>query len=183
MNYISKLALGALATVTATASLGAQDLHYGGQATLSLPAGPLGSGQNLDSKLGGGIGGHVFVGLDRGFAVVPRVDYTYFKNSDNHDLKVQSLKVGADCDYFFSRKANEGLYAGLGLGYDRTKFEADSADSTTNAVYYAAQAGYMFTKNYGAELRYTYTNNKPEFSGLEQRLSSPVVSASFVCHF
>lgn len=183
MKTLSKLALAALATGSIATSLAAQDIKYGGQATLSLPTGPIGNDQRLDSKLGGGIGGHVFIGLKQGIAIVPRVDYTYFKNSDNEDLKVQTLKVGGDCDYYFSRKAGEGLYAGLGVGYNRAKFEANSQDESTNSIYGAAQVGYMFTKNFGAELRYTVSRDKPEFQGIEQTISSPVVSASFVCHF
>ena len=48
--------LGIAGLVLASWPLAAQELHYGGQVTASLPAGPLSSKDWLDGQVGGGVG-------------------------------------------------------------------------------------------------------------------------------
>lgn len=44
-------------------------------------------------------------------------------------------------------------------------------------------AGYMFTPQMGAELRYTYTKYKPELFGAKPEITAPTVQGSFIYRF
>jgi len=188
MRYASNLLLGLSLAAMASAPLAAQELSYGGQVTASLPAGPLSSKDWLDGQLGGGAGVHMVIGFKGGHAIVPRFDYTYFKKSqDGWDRKVQLFQVGADYNYFLSGKVNEGPYAGAGIGYGSSKFERNgfgySANDTPDTAYVAASAGWMFTRNLGAEVRYTWSKYKPELYGQKPDIGSPTLNASCIVRF
>jgi hypothetical protein len=179
---------GAALILLASSTLQAQELSYGGQVTLSLPESNLGNSGFLDSKVGGGVGLNMAIAFPGGHTIVPRIDYTVFQNSSKGDAKAQMLQVGADYDYYLlTQQANDGVYVGLGLGYGSTKFQQNtpsgSLNDTPNNIYFAAQAGCMFTRNFGAELRYTYAEYKPEFDGAKSTVDAPTLNASFICRF
>ena len=154
---LRSLALTTLAL--AGSALAAQEgPRFGLQATLNQPQSDLKDA--VDSKLGFGIGGHVFVDLGQGHALRPRLDYMWFPEYDlgGATLKVNNLAVGADYLYFVEGKT-EGVYFTAGLSANRWKAEADvagfgnSSESTTK-LGLAAGLGYQFNKTVGAELRY-----------------------------
>ena len=195
MRKIHHLALGLSALALSGGSLSAQEINYGGQVSAALPAGSLSSKDWLDGKPGAGIGAHMVIGFQGGHAIVPRVDYTYFKKSESGvDRKVQMYQIGADYNYFLHGKVNEGPYLGAGLGFGSAKFELTghgySSSDTPNAVYSSVEGGWMFTKNFGTELRYTWSRYKPEVADFAPRgytgkptVDSPAISASFIFRF
>jgi len=192
MRYGSNLVLGIGVVALAGAPLAAQELSYGAQVTASLPAGPLSSNDWLDGQLGGGIGVHMVIGFNGGHAIVPRFDYTYDKkDQDGVNRKVQTYQLGADYNYFFSHRVNNGPYVGGGLGFSAAKFQLDgrgsSASDTPNSAYVAASAGWMFTPHMGAELRYNWSKYSPDMTGFAPRgytgkpdVQSPTINASFI---
>jgi hypothetical protein len=194
MKFGSLLGLGTLGLALIGIPLAAQAMTttYGGQVTLSLPAGPLSSTDWLDGKVGGGVGLHALIGFEGGHAIVPRLDYTYFKKSeDGVDRKVQMYQLGADYNYFLSKQVNSGPYVGGGLGVATTKFEltgfGESKSDTPTTVYGAASAGWMFTPHLGAELRYTWSRYKPDVTDFSPRgytgkptVDAPTLNASLI---
>ena len=180
-------------TLLAAGAAQAQDFHPGLQLTVSQPQGDLGDKDQVDMKTGYGAGIHVMIDLKGGHALVPRLDYTMYKNSQDVapgisvDTKVNILMLGLDYNYFISHKANQGFYLDAGLGYGSAKFEAGamgvSFSDTPNAVYVAAGLGYMFNPNVGAELRYTSAKYEPEFAGTKMSATCPAINASVVFRF
>lgn len=160
----------------------AQEVAFGAKATVSVPLGGEGNKQFLDHKVGAGVGVAASIPVSKAGALVPRIDYTMYKNEDYRDAKAQVLKVGFDYDYYFSGKANKGLYAGVGVGEGATEFQqAGRVKSNQNDGYYAAQVGSMFTKHLGAELRYTYTEYKTR--SFRYEVDAPSLDASFIYCF
>lgn len=195
MNNVAKLGLCAVALGLMGVPLAAQQLTYGGQLTVAMPAGPLTSKDWLDGQVGGGAGGHIVVGLSGGHAMVPRFDYTYFKKSqDGVDRKVQMFQCGADYNYFLRGKVNDGPYVGAGFGFGYAKFEltglGHSVDDSPISPFGALSGGWMFTRHMGAELRYTYACYKPNVIAFTPRnyaekptIDSGTVNASFIYRF
>lgn len=195
MRNAYKLLLGTSAVLLMGLPLAAKEISYGGQVTVAMPTGALTGKQWLDGQVGGGAGVHMVVGFDGGHAIVPRFDYTYFKkSSDGVDRKVQTYQLGADYNYFLSKQVNVGPYLGGGLGVSAAKFELDgqgsSASNTPVTPYVAASGGWMFTRNLGAELRYTYAHYKPDVTGFAPRgftekptVDSGTLNASFIFRF
>jgi hypothetical protein len=195
MRKVHYLALGLSALVLSGVSLSAQEYSFGGQVSAAIPAGPLSSKDWLDGKPGAGVGAHMVIGFQGGHAIVPRFDYTYFKKSESGvDRKVQMYQIGADYDYFLGGKVNTGPYVGAGLGFGSAKFQLTglgySASNTPNSAYGAVQGGWMFTKNLGTELRYTWSRYKPELVEFAPRgytgkptVEAPAISASFIFRF
>jgi hypothetical protein len=155
--HLRSLALSTLALVGT--SLAAQEgPRFGLQATLNQPQSDL--KDVVDSKLGFGIGAHLFVDLGKGHALRPRLDYIWFPEYDlgGATLNVNNLSVGADYLYFVEGKT-EGVYFTAGLSANRWKAEFDasgfgnSSESTTK-LGLAAGLGYQFNKTVGGELRY-----------------------------
>lgn len=186
MNTRLRSAFGLTGLLLIAGPLAAQDVQFGLQGTLALPTSDLGDRAYLDKALGYGLGAHAVIGFAGGHAVVPRLDYTYFEKS-SPTRKVQLLQLGADYNYFFSGKVNQGAYVGAGLGFGMAKFEMDlpgaSDDDTPNTAYGAVSAGYMFTPHMGAELRYIHAKYKPELFGAKPEVTSPTVNASFIYRF
>jgi len=174
------LVLAGLALVRC--GLQAQELKFGLHASVALPLGDIAKAEFLDDEPGFGVGAHLLIALPAGHAIVPRLDYATFKKSDP-TRKVQMLQIGADYNYFISGQANRGFYLGGGAGYGLAKFEDDSADDTPGNYYLSASAGWMFTPNLGAELRYSWAEYKPEFRGYKPEVASPMVQASFIYRF
>jgi hypothetical protein len=123
-------------------------VDFGLQAQLMIPGGDLtnqvGSGNAL------GLGAQVRWDLSRGHAVVARVDRVEFSGTRTFDLydgygfpvgttsadaKQTIISLGADYNYYFSRKVGEGFYLGGGLGF----LQKDES--------YTAPAGTQFTGN------------------------------------
>lgn len=157
---------------------------FGLKLTASAPEGDLGSRDFLDNKLGYGLGLHLAIPFPGG-ALVPRADYTEYKNNASNNARARMLQVGVDYDFYFDRQQYTGPYLGIGAGYGSTKFEQDTPhlNDTPNNIFYAAQAGFMFTTHVGAELRYTYAEYKPHFSGPRPTYNSPTWNASFILQF
>lgn len=164
----------------------AQDLKFGLQGTIAYPTSDLGDKGMLDKSLGYGLGAHMVIGFSGGHAIVPRLDYTYFEKT-SPTRKVQTLQLGADYNYYFSKQVNKGCYVGAGAGFGMAKFEMDlpgmSDDDTPNSVYGSVSAGYMFTPNMGAELRYTYAKYEPELFGTKPDITAPTLNATFIYRF
>jgi opacity protein-like surface antigen len=196
---VRKLIIGASAILVATC-IQAQDAHFGFQLTGSIPQGDMGNSDNLDGKIGYGLGIHCLVPFSEGHAIVPRLDYTMYKNNSDvtvgntlygYDLKVNVLAVGADYNYFVSRKANDGFYVLAGLGYSSLKWEVDTPignyNETKGTFYLAAGLGYMFTPNVGAEIRYTHASysdiGSSSNSGYKQDESGPALNVSLLFRF
>lgn len=147
------------ATALVATSLSAQEgPRFGLQATLNQPQSDLKDA--VDSKLGFGVGAHLFVDLGQGHALRPRLDYLWFPEHDlgGASLKVNNLSLGADYLYFVEGKA-EGVYFTAGLSANRWKGESTfvgfgSASESTTKLGLAAGLGYQFNKAVGGELRY-----------------------------
>ncbi len=195
MRKIHHLALGLSALALSGVSLSAQQYSFGGQVSAAIPTGPLASKDWQDGKLGAGVGLHVVIDLQGGHALVPRLDYSRFKKSESGvDRKVQTYQFGVDYNYFLSGKVNQGPYFGAGIGFAHAKFEltglGDSSSDTASEAYGALEGGWMFTRNLGAELRYTYSPYKPEMADFAPRgytgkptVNAPGLSASFIFRF
>jgi hypothetical protein len=183
LNRTLALAAGATLILLGTQTLQAQELALGVKVTGSVPKGDLGDNTFLDSKLGYGAGVHLAIGVPGG-ALVPRIDYTVYDNHGNGGAKATMLQAGVDYDYYFN-PGYTGPYLGVGAGYGSTKFQQDTPrlDDRPNNIYYAGQVGYMFTRNLGAEARYTYAEYKPNFNGGTPSYSSPTLNASLIFQF
>jgi len=196
MNALQASLIG-LTLIATGASAKADDLKIGFQATLSKPQGDLGNSDWMDGKMGYGVGVHALIDLQNGHAIVPRLDYTMYKRSltesgIDFDIKSNILTIGADYNYYVGGKANEGFYVTAGLGYANGEFKIDNAflpiSATKGTLYLAAGAGYMFTPNIGAELRYQsakFTDVETTVLGetVKGDVSAPSINASLVVRF
>lgn len=196
------LTIIALALLAASSFAQAEDTRFGLQATVSKPSGDVGDENWMDGKLGYGIGMHLLVDLGGGIAIVPRIDYTIYKNDRTigglvkEDANLKILSGGADFHYYFGREASQGFYVLGGLGYASGKFETEyssplivlSADGSKGAFYVQAGAGIQFTRNFGVEVRYQSLEFKDvdtTVMGLTSRqdVSCPSLQASVVVRF
>ena len=154
----------------AAAPLAAQDAHFAVQAGVNIPQSDL--KDFVDSKVGVTAGVAVPVDLGSGHVVRPRADYGYYSGSVSdplftNDNKVKTIFLGADYMYFPAQKMEE-VYVTGGLGYQDTKLESRNAalgdfSESKGALAWALGAGWEFTENLGAELR--YTSSHPKFDG------------------
>jgi hypothetical protein len=179
---------GAFLTLSGSPALDAQELSCGAQVSLCLPQGDLGASGFLDRRLGGGLGLQLGIAFPGGHVIVPRADLAEFRNAGNGDAKARVYQVGLDYDWYpFTRRAEDGAYLGLGLGYGFTHYQQNTPyrrlSDTPSNVYYAVAAGYRFTRHLGAELRYTYVEYTPSFTGAESTIDAPVANASLTIHF
>ena len=166
----------------ATGSLQAQGL--GVRVTASLPEGDFGNGTFLSNQVGYGVGAHLAIGVPGG-ALVPRADYTVYKNAGNGNARANMLQAGIDYDFYFTRGDNVGPYLGVGAGYGSTKFQQDTPqfNDTPNNIFYGAQLGCMFNHHLGTELRYTYAEYKTHFSGSVPNWTAPTLNLSLILQF
>jgi hypothetical protein len=168
-------------------ALRGQALSVGGQVTLAEPLGDLGARGALDHHPGGGAGLHLAIAFPGGHAILPRIDYTAFRDPGNGDARARMFQAGADYDFFPGGKANQGAYLGLGLGYGSCRFQLDTPagrlNDRPNNVYLAAQVGWMFTRNLGAELRYLHVEYKPDSDSGWATIDSPSVNASLMVRY
>ncbi|MDR3673502.1 MAG: outer membrane beta-barrel protein [Holophaga sp.] len=187
-SQITGALAGVLFILVGAPALKGQSVSCGGQVTLASPLGDLGAGDHLDHRLGGGGGLHLAIALPGGHIILPRVDYTAFQDSGHGDARVRMFQAGADYDFFLGRKANEGVYVGVGLGYGSCRFQlntpAGRLDDTPNNVYCAAQVGCMFTRHLGVELRYLQAEYKPGSDGGGwATIDSPTLNASLIVRY
>jgi hypothetical protein len=184
MNTVPKLVLTSLMTMLLSGAQTLQAQGLGIKLTASAPKGDLGDSTFLDNKVGYGVGVHLAIPFPGG-TLVPRVDYTEYKNADTTNVKAKMLQAGLDYDFYFYQAEYTGPYLGVGLGYGSTKFELDTPhfNDTPNNIFYGAQAGFMFTRHLGAEIRYTYAEYKPHFSGPPTTYNSPTWNASLILQF
>ncbi len=199
MKHLTTIALALLAT---SSFAQAEDTRFGLQATVSKPSGDVGNQDWMDGKLGYGIGLHLLVDLGGGAALVPRIDYTIYKNDRTlggfikKDANLKILSGGADFQYYFSRETTQGFYILGGLGYASGKFESEysaplivlNTDGSKGAFYIQAGAGFQFSRNFGVEVRYQSLEFKDvdtTFLGVTSRqdVSSPSLQASAVVRF
>lgn len=176
---LTRLALLSALLAAAAFPASSQEAKFGGQLTLSKPQGDLDTA--VDGKLGYGLGVHVFVGLKDGHALVPRFDYIEHKNSRyGFDYTYKTMKLGADYNYFVSKKTNEGFYLIAGLSYNSIKLDYPGGSSDTKSnLGYGAGLGYMFTPHLGCELKYetvSYSTGGDDFK-------APTLNLSFLARF
>ena len=120
-----------------------------------------------------------------GGTLVPRADYTVFKNAGNGNARASMLQVGLDYDFYFIGSDKLGPYLGAGAGYGSTLFQQDTPQlsDTPNTIFYAGQLGCMFTHHLGTELRYTYAEYKTSFGGPVANWTAPTVRLSLILQF
>jgi hypothetical protein len=200
--------LSSLALITSAAQ--AQDIKLGAQITVSKPQGDLDT--LMDGRAGLGIGAHLFIDLDHGHALVPRVDYVaYERNTDysygynaSYDeyvditkIKAELFSIGVDYNYFFSGRANKGLYVAAGVAYVSGKLTVDgdvydnsaysnysesaSDSETKTALGYSVGGGFMFNPHMGVEVKYHNVSFDTGLYGYN--LDAPSVNASFIYRF
>jgi len=186
-NILTGALAGAVLVGPCGSALEAQALSCGAQVTLAYPLGDLGASSALDHHPGGGAGLHLDIAFPGGHSILPRVDYTTFRDSGNGDARARLFLAGADYDYFLGGKANAGAYLGLGLGYGSCRVQLDTPagrlNDTPNNVYIAGQVGCMFTRNLGVELRYLHVEFKPDSDSGWAAIDSPTVSASLIVRY
>ena len=144
------------------APMAAQDARFAVQAGVNIPQSDL--KDFVDSKLGFTAGVSVPVDLGSGHVIRPRADYDSYSSSFSDpafggDHKVKALFVGADYLYFPAQKM-EQFYVTAGLGAQNTKVEGDNGSDNKTALAWAAGAGWQFTDNLGAEVRYVSSHPK-----------------------
>jgi len=190
MNIMGALAVlaGTSLALLGTSALEAQALSCGAQVSLCFPQGDLGASGFLDHRFGGGLGLQLGIAFPGGHVIVPRVDCAEFRNAGNGDAKARVYQVGLDYDWYpFTGRAEDGAYLGFGVGYGFTHYQQTTPygrlSDTPSNVYYAFAAGYRFTRHLGAELRYTYVEYTPTFTGAESTIDAPAANASLTIHF
>jgi len=198
MKQITVLSLVLLASTM----MPAQTAMFGFQATVAKPSGDVGDRNWIDGKLGVGLGAHALIPLRGGGALVPRIDYTMYKNDWTSDAQVREeekiniLSAGMDFHYYFSGQANEGFFVLAGLGYASGKFDSSyslngldmSVSATKGAIYVQGGLGVQFNPLMGIEFSYqslTFSDVETTYLGFTSRqdVSSPSLRASFVMHF
>jgi hypothetical protein len=163
----------------------AAETAFGFQVTLSKPESDLDDA--MDGKTGYGLGVHALVPFANGHAIVPRVDYTVYSNSVDTDREVKfyAATIGADYNYYFSRRAGEGFYLMGGLGFASGKYEY-TYDTATNSetkgtLYFQGGLGMAFTPNLGLELKYQHM--KFSFEDATEKLATPSLQLSLFVRF
>jgi hypothetical protein len=198
MKNLTVLALALLAVTT----VHAQESRFGVQGTITQPMGDVGNKDWMDSKLGLGVGVHVLVDMGSGFALVPRADYTIYRNDravdafvDQND-KVRILTGGMDFNYYFSGTTRQGFYFLAGAGYASATFDTAyvsgdtsvTATGTKGAPYLQAGLGLQFGPHFGVECRYQtikFKDVETTFLGVssQQDVTAPSVQASITVRF
>lgn len=165
--------------------LQAQDFAFGGQVTYAKPQGDIGGSDWLDGKAAVGGGLNLLLGWQGGHALVPRIDFVAFKRTESiGELKVETVKLGADYQFYFQGKAGEGPYVSGGLGFTETKFVFTlqgfgSDDTKKNSAYFGLGFGWMFNRHVGLELKYDHTS----ISESGTNYTFPTINLSLVGRF
>jgi len=132
-------------------ALSAQEVRFGVQGALSLPAG------DLSDNAGGGlqVGGHARWAFNGGHGIMARADATFF--GQKYGVDVSDLAFGGDYTYHFERR-QRGLYvlAGLSQQNYRTSFQGYSQSDSSLGL--DLGAGYDLDRHLGLQARYTSSN-------------------------
>jgi hypothetical protein len=188
--------LGTLGLITAcAATLAAGTPRYGLLLSGAAPQGDLGTA--LDNGMGFGAGVFALCELAPGQYLRPRVEAgqysgkdTWYNPSYKVNATISSVTVGADY-LFFPGGTPTGLYLAGGLGYVGTRTETKyvaygpggvpqaTATGELGSLGLAVGAGWQFTENLGAELRYTSS----QFQKFGDKLTAPAVQVSVTWTF
>jgi hypothetical protein len=175
----------AFLTLLGASTVWASDTSFGFQVTLSKPQSDLDDA--MDGKIGYGLGVHALVPFLNGHAIVPRVDSAVYSNSIDTDREVKfyTVTIGADYNYYVSRRAGEGFYLLGGLGFASGKYEytydTSSNSETKGTLYLQGGLGMAFTRNFGVELRYQHMNFS--FDDATEKLATPSIQLSAFLRF
>ena len=180
--------LGTVLAFLGPMQLVAQELSFGGQATLSRPQGDLAGIGFLDHQLGAGLGLRMGVAFPGGHVIVPRVDYLDYRRKGSSDARVWTCLAGVDYLYYLAgRSADRGTYLGVGLGYGFTHYRQQTASGflsdTASNVYYAGELGYRFNRHLGAELRDTFSEYSPGLDAGNPTIHAPAMDGSLIVGF
>lgn len=190
MKRLRHLPMLVAALLTAGSALCAAD--FGFQITASKPGGDLGKAGYQDGKIGLGAGFQMLFDLGGGHALVPRVDYTQYKNDRTQSSitlkrKTRVTSLGMDYEHYFSGTTNVGGYTLLGLGFQSAQIDLEDATSAYHqnisvkhgAAFIAAGVGYRFVQTVGVELRYI---GMSEYKA-DPTVTGPSLNASVVFRF
>ena len=190
MMRLRHLPVLAVALFPAVTILHAADLGF--QITASKPGGDLGKAGYQDGKIGLSAGLQVLFDLGGGHALVPRADYTQYKNDRTQNSitlkrKTRVTSLGMDYENYFSGTANVGGYTLLGLGYQSAQIDLEDATGAYHqkisvkhgAAFIAAGLGYRFAKTVGVELRYI---GMSEYKA-DPTITGPSLNASVIFRF
>lgn len=141
----------AILTMGAALSLSAQEVRFGVQGALALPAGDL--SDNADAGLQ--VGAHARWDLTQGHGLMARTDVTSFGQNDG--VNVTDLAFAVDYSYHFERR-QRGLYilGGLSEQNYHTSFQGYSRNDS--GLGFDLGAGCDLSRNVGLQARYTINN-------------------------
>jgi hypothetical protein len=129
-------------------ALSAQEVRFGVQGALSLPAG------DLTDNAGAGLqlGGHARWAFNGGHGIMARADATFF--NEKYGVTVSDLAFAGDYTYHFERR-QRGLYilGGLSQQTYRTSYHGDSRHDSGLGL--DLGAGYDLDRHVGLQARYT----------------------------
>jgi len=152
-------------------TISAQEFSFGAQMSLALPMGDAGEKDILNHRPGFGLGLHGLWNFYPGHALVPRIDITLFQRDRNGNdvlagpfkdsITLKDIKVGVDYNITIN---NAGLYGIAGAGYSSFEWAIEWPASTNSGLaretkgglYLSAGAGYVMTKHFIAEVRYSH---------------------------
>jgi hypothetical protein len=129
-------------------SLSAQEVRFGVQGALSLPANDL--ADNADAGLQ--LGGHARWDFGRGHGVMARADATFFGQNDG--VTVNDLAIAADYTYHFERR-QRGLYVLAGLSEQNYRTSYQGYSQNNSGLGFDIGAGYDLDRHVGLQARYT----------------------------
>ena len=141
----------ALLIIGTALSLSAQEVRFGVQGAVSIPAANLSD----DANLGLQVGGHARWGFRHGQGVMVRADAAFY--SQNNGTNVNDLAFGADYTYHLSgHQTGPYLLAGLSQHTYRTSFQDGTWNN--NGLGLDLGGGVDLNRNLGLQARCT-TNN------------------------
>jgi hypothetical protein len=129
-------------------TLSAQEVRFGVQGALSLPANDL--TDNADPGLQ--VGGHARWDFGQGQGLMARADVTYFGQNDG--VNVTDLAFAADYTYHFERRQH-GLYVLAGLSEQNYHTSFQGYGQNNDGLGFDIGAGYDLDRHLGLQARYT----------------------------
>jgi hypothetical protein len=129
-------------------SLAAQEVRFGVQGALSLPANDL--SDNADAGLQ--LGGHARWDLSQGSGLMARVDATFY--GENAGVTVDDLALAVDYTYHFQRR-QRGLYVLAGLSEQNYHTSFNGYSQNNDGLGFDFGAGYDLDRHVGLQARYT----------------------------
>ena len=171
----------------------AQGSVQGGfQVGLMNPMGGSSSGNSVsakdwvDSKIGATVGGHVSWDLNGGHMVRLRLDSSAVSGQplngggSGFDTRINTIGLMGDYVFHVSGKV-EGFYLTAGLGFERTRLEAEFGGVTdsesASAMAMAVGLGFRFNRLVGLEFR--YITSHPDIAGFTFKNDRGTAGVSF----